>query len=224
MPDPISWALAWPWLLLVAAIAWGLGGLPFAVLICRLGGHRDPRQVGSGNPGVSNVLRTTGSLKLGLLTALADLGKGWGAVTLGAAIAGRDGQLVAAFFVVLGHCFPPWSWLRGGGKGMAPTLGALSALVPFSGALALLSWALLLGLTRLPVVATLVTLLFVPLWVVLETAVFWVPPWSLTFGRPDGQRVLCTLLIILLVIIRHRENMWRLWRGKEKRIPGGDRS
>ena len=105
-----------------AIIGYLLGSIPFGLLPSRLAGHGDIRQIGSGNIGATNVLRT-GSKGLAALTLLLDIGKGLAA----AAIArhwGEPSALAAGLGAVLGHMFPVWLGFRGG-KGVATALGVL---------------------------------------------------------------------------------------------------
>jgi len=102
-----------------------LGSIPFGLLLTRLAGHGDIRQIGSGNIGATNVLRT-GSKGLAALTLLLDLAKGAAAVMV-ARNWGHIAALVAAGSVVLGHMFPIWLGFRGG-KAVATALGVLIPL------------------------------------------------------------------------------------------------
>src|SRR5437868_5388318 len=112
-------------LLAAAAIGYLVGSIPFGLLLTRLAGHGDIRQIGSGNIGATNVLRT-GSKGLAALTLLLDLAKG--AVTVAIAQGwGHEAALVAAGCVILGHMFPVWLGFRGG-KAVATALGVLIPL------------------------------------------------------------------------------------------------
>ncbi|CAG0910702.1 unnamed protein product, partial [Cyprideis torosa] len=113
-------------LLLWAVIGYVLGSIPFGPLITRVLGLGDLRQIGSGNIGATNVLRT-GSKKAAFLTLLLDGGKGAVAVLLARALAGEDAAQLAGLMAMLGHCFPIWLRFRGG-KGVATFLGILIAL------------------------------------------------------------------------------------------------
>ncbi len=111
-----------PAILAAAAIGYLLGSIPFGLVLTWAAGLGDIRQIGSGNIGATNVLRT-GNKALAALTLAFDLGKGLAAVLLGA-LWGPGPALAAAGAVVLGHMFPVWLGFRGG-KGVATALGVL---------------------------------------------------------------------------------------------------
>ena len=160
MFDPISWELAWPYLLTALVGGYLLGSIPFGVILTRLFGLGDLRQIGSGNIGATNVLRT-GRKDLALLTVLLDSGKGATAALL-AANWGPETMLVAGFAAILGHNF--WqvglaacgTWLLVALIFRISSLAALVALaaspiyawylvgdpnyVQFAGLVALLAW------------------------------------------------------------------------------------
>src|SRR5947209_15860466 len=108
-----------------AILGYLLGSIPFGLLLTRLAGHGDIRQIGSGNIGATNVLRT-GGRGLAALTLLFDLAKGAAAVVI-AQPWGHTAALVAAGCAILGHMFPVWLGFRGG-KGAATALGVVIPL------------------------------------------------------------------------------------------------
>src|ERR1044071_4801189 len=112
-------------IVVAAVIGYLLGSIPFGMILTRLAGLRGSRQVGEGNIGATNVLRT-GNKALAALTLLLDLAKGLAAVLIGS-IWGSDAMLAAAGAVILGHMFPVWLGFRGG-KGGATALGVLLAI------------------------------------------------------------------------------------------------
>jgi glycerol-3-phosphate acyltransferase PlsY len=201
MPDPISWEFAWPYL--VAALAGGylLGSIPFGLVLTRLAGLGDVRQIGSGNIGATNVLRT-GHKGLAAATLLLDAGKGAAAVLL-AKLWGPDMALVAAFGAVVGHLFPVWLAFKGG-KGVATTLGVLLALSLPLGAASCLLWLLVAGVFRYSSLAALVAVAAAPV-------ISW-------FLLADLQMVQLTGALAVLVWLRHHENIRRLLSGQEPRI------
>ena len=172
-------------------------------MLTRLAGHGDIRQIGSGNIGATNVLRT-GSKGLAALTLLLDLAKGAAAVVI-AQRWGHTAALVAAGCAILGHMFPVWLGFRGG-KGVATALGVL---IP-------LAWPVALGHRdpldgHRPVV---------PLFLACRA------------GRRGAGAVLAAILadkatalliagIALLIIARHHANIRRLLAGTESRISLG---
>jgi acyl phosphate:glycerol-3-phosphate acyltransferase len=183
-----------------AVIGYLLGSIPFGLVLTRLAGLGDIRQIGSGNIGATNVLRT-GNKALAALTLLFDLAKGIAACLIGA-ILGPSAMLVAAGAVVLGHMFPVWLGFRGG-KGGATALGIAIALawpIAVAGAAVWLATALAFRYSSL---ATLVA--------VAAAA-------ALAPFVADGPTALVIIVLALLVILRHHENIRRLVAGTESRI------
>src|SRR5665213_967103 len=115
----------WPFYV-CGVLAYLLGSIPFGLVITRLAGYGDIRNIGSGNIGATNVLRT-GNKKLAALTLLLDAGKGAAAVLI-AAHFGNAMASVAAMLVIVGHLFPVWLRFKGG-KGVATAGGVLLAYV-----------------------------------------------------------------------------------------------
>ncbi|MDV3458630.1 glycerol-3-phosphate 1-O-acyltransferase PlsY [Sphingomonas sp. HF-S4] len=185
-----------------AAILLGylLGSIPFGVLLTRMGGAGDLRQIGSGNIGATNVLRT-GRKGLAAATLLLDLAKGAAAVLLAGWLLPGTAILagVAAFF---GHCYPVWLRFRGG-KGVATLMGIVVALHWPSGLVYAAVWLGLLGALRISSLAGMTAAISAP----VATA-FW--------GRID--LVLPLLALALIVLWKHRDNIDRLLSGTEPRI------
>ena len=102
-----------PLLLLLGAFAYLLGSVPFGLVVTKLFGLGDPRQIGSGNIGATNVLRT-GSKSAGDLTLLLDGAKGAVAVLIARAVAAEDAAQLAALLAFIGHCYPVWLKFKGG--------------------------------------------------------------------------------------------------------------
>ena len=125
-------------LLLVTCFAYGVGSIPFGLILTRLAGVGDIRQVGSGNIGATNVLRT-GNKRLAIATFLFDAGKGAIAVLLTNHLISTGLTALAAVLVVLGHCFPVWLKFKGG-KGVATSLAALATLDIYIGGLFVAVW------------------------------------------------------------------------------------
>ena len=192
---------------LVAIVAYLLGSVSFAVIVSRLFGLPDPRTYGSNNPGATNVLRS-GNKLAAALTLLGDALKGWLAVALASRAApilglGEVHIAIAALFVFLGHLFPAFYQFKGG-KGVATALGVLLALDWRVGVGAAVLWLVIFGLTRTSSLAALVA-----------TAV---TPIAAYFFRGADFATGVILLIALLVIWRHKENIARLLSGNEKEI------
>ncbi|WP_340117991.1 glycerol-3-phosphate 1-O-acyltransferase PlsY [Pelagibius sp. 7325] len=201
MPDPISWEFAWPYLAAALAGGYLLGSIPFGLLLTRMAGLGDVRQIGSGNIGATNVLRT-GRKGLAAATLLLDGGKGAAAVLI-AKMWGPDMALVAAFGSVVGHLFPVWLGFKGG-KGVATTLGVLLALSLPLGAACCALWLLVAGVFRYSSLAALLSIAAAP-----------VLSW---FLLGDLQMVQLTAVLAALVWLRHHENIRRLLKGEESKI------
>ena len=190
------------WLAPAAALLIGylLGSIPFGVILTRLGGGGDLRQVGSGNIGATNVLRT-GRKGLAAATLILDAAKGSAAVLIAERLFPGQGP-VAAATAFLGHCYPIWLGFRGG-KGVATLLGIVLALEPTLGLVYALVWLSLLALVRISSVAGM-------------TAAITAPVGAAGIGRFDVVPLL--LALALLVVWRHRANMERLLEGTEPRL------
>ncbi len=203
MPDPISWAHAWPYLAAAWLFGYVLGSIPFGLVITRLAGLGDLRKVGSGNIGTTNVLRT-GRKDLAAATLLLDGGKGALAVLL-AQTYGPDAALMAALGAVLGHLFPVWLRFRGG-KGVATTLAVLLALAWPMGVATCATWLFVTAIFRISSLSALIAVAAGPLfaWLLME----------------DLQLVELTAILATLVWIRHVGNIGRLLRGEEPKIGG----
>jgi len=201
MPEIVhSWGL----LALVAGLGYLLGSVPFGVVVSRLFGLADPRGVGSGNIGATNVLRS-GNKPAAALTLILDAGKGGAAVLIARAALGEDAAQAAGGAAFLGHLFPVWLGFRGG-KGVATFLGVILALAPLAGLAACATWAAIAALFRFSSLAALVAAGMAPVWLVLTGA---------------GQTALLGAALALLIWIRHRQNIGRLRRGEEPRIGRG---
>ncbi|MDK9723542.1 MAG: glycerol-3-phosphate 1-O-acyltransferase PlsY [Sterolibacteriaceae bacterium MAG5] len=181
-----------------------LGSLPFAVIVSRAFGLADPRSFGSKNPGATNVLRS-GNKLAAALTLLGDAAKGLLAMALARLIgADETGAAIAGIAAFLGHVFPVFLRFKGG-KGVATALGVLAG---FSGWLALacaMTWLLVAFITRYSSLAALSAAAVAPL-----------AAWVLV-GREVAVAV---LLMSLLLVWRHKENIRKLLAGTEGRIGG----
>ncbi|MEM0948767.1 MAG: glycerol-3-phosphate 1-O-acyltransferase PlsY [Pseudomonadota bacterium] len=196
---PIETAV--PALMLAALLAYLLGSVPFGVVITRIMGLGDLRQIGSGNIGATNVLRT-GNKPAALATLILDAGKGGAAVLTTRAILGEDAAQIAGGAAFLGHLFPVWLGFKGG-KGVATFLGTLLALAWPVGLLTCATWAVTAGLFRISSLSALVCAAAAPVW-------------ALVAGYADG--VVLILGLTALVFIRHSDNIGRLLAGTEPRI------
>ena len=188
-------------LTLVALLSYLLGSVPFGLVLTRAMGLGDLRQIGSGNIGATNVLRT-GNRGAALATLLLDAAKGSVAVLIARAAVGEDAAQLAALAAFLGHLFPVWLRFRGG-KGVATFLGTLLALAWPVGLAACATWALTAALTRISSLSALVAAATAPLWLV---------------AFDHGRMILLVVVLTLLVYLRHWANLQRIKAGTEPRI------
>ena len=186
----------------VLAIALGylLGSIPFGVVLTRLAGAGDLRQIGSGNIGATNVLRT-GRKGLAAATLLLDLLKGAAAVWIAQAIWPGLG-IVAAAGAFIGHCYPVWLKFNGG-KGVATLMGIVLALHWPSGIVFAVVWLGLLATLRISSVAGMAAAISAP----VSAAVM-----------NRFNLVMLLVVLALIVLWKHRENIERLLAGTEPRI------
>lgn len=187
---------------LAFAIGYLLGSVPFGILLTRAAGAGDLRQIGSGNIGATNVLRT-GRKGLAAATLILDLLKGAAAVLIVSAL--FPGQaIIAAIGAFIGHCYPVWLRFRGG-KGVATLMGVVVALHWPSGLVYAAVWLGLLAGLRISAVAGMAAAISAPLAAAL-------------FGHFD--LVLPFLGFAVIVVYKHAENIERLLAGTEPRIGG----
>jgi len=189
-------------LYLIAAVSgYLLGSVPFGLVLTRMAGLGDIRDIGSGNIGATNVLRT-GNKFLAFLTLLLDSGKGAAAALLLFYMYGPDAGLIAGFMAVLGHNFPVWLKFKGG-KGVATTLGVLMVTAWPVGVGACAAWLLAAGTFRYSSLAALIALSASPViawWMGLEHV------------------TIMAAGLAALSIIRHHENIRRILKGEESKI------
>jgi glycerol-3-phosphate acyltransferase PlsY len=188
-------------LALWAAIGYLLGSVPFGLVITRMLGLGDLRQIGSGNIGATNVLRT-GNKPAAAAPLFLDSFKGGIAVLLALVLAGPMAAQIAGLCAFVGHCFPVW--LRfAGGKGVATFLGTVLALAWPVGIAACLTWLVTAALTRISSASALVAAVLAPLW-------------ALLLGH-GGISVTCALMAGL-ILWRHKANISRILAGTEPKI------
>jgi len=188
-------------LLATAALAYLLGSVPFGIVMARLFGLGDLRQIGSGNIGATNVLRT-GNKLAAALTLILDAGKGGIAVLIARALLAEDAAQFAAFFAFLGHCFPVFLGFKGG-KGVATFLGTLLVLFWPAGIAACVTWLIVAAITRYSSLSALIAAAASPLMV---------------FGLGMPAAVVLMTALAVLIILRHHENIARLVSGEESKI------
>ena len=212
--------------ILAVIVGYGLGSLPFGLVLTRLFANMDIRKLGSGNIGATNVLRT-GRKELALLTLLLDGGKGGLAVLIMAALAsndlastvltstvltsgglaGNDIGAIAGFAAVAGHCFPVWLRFKGG-KGVATAIATICAIDFLTGLMMIACWLVVAALFRISSLAALISFFCAVIF-----GYFYASLTDIQMGV-----ILC---ISALSIARHHENIRRLMAGEEARISFG---
>lgn len=188
-------------LIVWAVLGYLIGSIPFGMVMARLFGLGNLREIGSGNIGATNVLRT-GNKLAALGTLLFDAAKGAVAALLAWGISGQDAAQLAGLMAFLGHCYPVWLGFRGG-KGVATFLGLLLALAWPVGLACCLTWLVGALLTRISSFAAILAAAMSTLWI--------------TF-LGQGQMLILGVLLTLLVFWRHRANIKRLRAGTEPKI------
>lgn len=191
-------------LTVVAALSYLLGSVPFGVVITRALGLGDLRQIGSGNIGATNVLRT-GNKGAAAATLILDAAKGGVAVLIARAAVAEDAAQVAGLAAFLGHLFPVWLGFRGG-KGVATFLGTMIALSWPIGLAACAVWLVTAAVSRISSLSAL-------------AAAGSTTAWAILFQR--GDMLFLIVALTILVYIRHAANIRRLRAGTEPRIGAG---
>lgn len=200
MPDVIDWSLAWPYLLAALVGGYFCGSVVFGPLVARAFGLGDLRQIGSGNVGATNVLRT-GNKKAAALTLILDALK----AVVPVAIAASWGPLAAsaaALGAFIGHVWPIWLRFQGG-KGVATGFGAILALEWQVGLLCAAVWLAVVVLTRRSSAGALATAVAAP---------------ALMAWRNEWEFFWVVLVMAVILLAKHRANIGRLLAGTEPRI------
>jgi glycerol-3-phosphate acyltransferase PlsY len=201
MPDPISWSFALPFLLAAILFGYLIGSIPFGLILTRMAGLGDVRDIGSGNIGATNVLRT-GNKAIAAATLAADMLKGTFSYMIVETNFGLDMALLAGLGAFLGHCFPIWLKFKGG-KGMAVYFGVLA---PVSIQVALMAACVWLGVAAISRYSSLASIL-----VAISTPIL-----LYLFGFAQAAEIL--LVMSLILIIKHHSNIRRLLKRQESRI------
>jgi glycerol-3-phosphate acyltransferase PlsY len=193
-------------LMLYGLAAYLIGAIPFGLVIAKLFGLGDIRNIGSGNIGATNVLRT-GNKIAAALTLLLDSGKGLFVVMIARYLNG-DGNVIAitGLLSIVGHCYPIWLGFRGG-KGVATGLGVFLGFHPLVGAMVCLVWLVTAFLFRFSSLAAIISYTSAPILFALISS----PPLPVLTVITAG-------MIAALAIWRHRGNIKRLFSGTEPRI------
>ena len=178
-----------------------LGSIPFGIIVAGAMGLGDLRQIGSGNIGATNVLRT-GSKTGAALTLIADAGKAGIAVLLTRALAAEDAAQLAGFAAFFGHCYPIWLKFRGG-KGVSTFFGLLFALAWPVGIAAGATWLITAALFRYSSLAALITAVLTPVFMIILEL---------------NHLLTLEISLALLIFWRHEENIVRLFCSQESKI------
>lgn len=185
-----------------AAIGYLLGSIPFGMVLAKVMNLGNLREVGSGNIGATNVLRT-GNKTAAALTLLLDAGKGAVALLLARAFTGtEDATQIAGLAAMFGHCYPVWLKFNGG-KGVATFLGLMLALSFPVGAACCAAWLVGAGLSRISSMGALVA--------AASSTIF-----MAFLGQPHA--IVLGIILTLLIFWRHRGNIARIRAGTEPKI------
>ncbi|MES0826189.1 glycerol-3-phosphate 1-O-acyltransferase PlsY [Ruegeria sp. SCP11] len=188
-------------LILWAALGYLMGSIPFGMIIAKVMGLGNLRNIGSGNIGATNVLRT-GNKAAAALTLIFDAAKGALAVLLARALVGEDAAQIAALAAFLGHCFPVWLGFKGG-KGVATFLGLWLALDWRVGVACCLTWLVAAAIWRISSLGALMAAAMSVVWVLVLT---------------DSSTFALSIVLTLLVFWRHSANLARIKAGTEPKI------
>jgi glycerol-3-phosphate acyltransferase PlsY len=189
--------------LLLVMLGYALGAIPFGIVVSKALNLPDPRGVGSKNVGFTNVLRVSGT-KAGVLTLLGDMGKGW---LIGWAamhwLQTESFIMLAALSPIIGHIFSPFLAFKGG-KGVATALGSVLGLSPSIGTLLLLIWLGAVSIWRYSSGGAL--------------AAFGLFPVVAIVNEQRQEFLIFAIVVSLLIWIKHKDNIVRLWKGTEGKI------
>lgn len=190
---------------LTPLLAYLLGSIPFGYLIVRWQKGVDVRRTGSGSTGATNVMRNLGVIGF-VATFILDVGKGVVAVLLASRLTSGNSRWIALASVaaILGHCFPVWLKFRGG-KGVATGVGVFIALAPLQVVLALLIFAVAVGIWRYISLGSIAGSAAFPLLVYLMKH----PPMPIVYGAAGGA---------MIIIAMHHANIRRLMTGTESKV------
>ena len=188
-------------LTLWATIGYLLGSIPFGIVVARMLNLGNLRDIGSGNIGATNVLRT-GNKKAAALTLIFDAAKGAVVLLLARNFAGEDAAQLAAVMAMLGHCFPIWLKFKGG-KGVATFLGIMLAYSFPVGAACCVAWLIGAFGWRISSMGALVS---------ASASTF------LLVLMGGGSALFMGIFLTLMVFFRHRENITRIRLGTEPKI------
>ncbi|MDD5433973.1 MAG: glycerol-3-phosphate 1-O-acyltransferase PlsY [Nitrospira sp.] len=194
--------------IILTVVSYFVGAIPFGLITAMVMGAGDIRNMGSGNIGATNVLRTTGKLG-GAITLLLDALKGFIPVYIAKSLWGMDTwTLVIAFIVVTGHNYSVYLKFKGG-KGVATSFGVLFALWPVVGFITLGIWIVSIAIWKYSSLGALISFALLPIIIIL--------------GEKSISYLIFSILISSMIYIRHIGNIKRLVAGEEKRVGGKSR-
>jgi len=192
---------------LIVVAAYFIGGIPWGVIVAKVTGGPDPRTMGSGRTGGANVMRALGP-RLALVSGLLDMLKGTAVVVLAFVLgAGMGVAVAAALAAIVGHSRSPFLGL-GGGRGVAPSFGALLALAPLIAAIILPLFLIVIAITRYSSLGSLVASATAGILLAIATTVIPLDPWLYLYAV--GGTV--------LIWVFHLDNLQRLLAGTERKI------
>lgn len=188
-------------ILLIAISGYLIGSIPFGIIIAKIMGLGNLRDIGSGNIGATNVLRT-GNKLAAILTLFFDLSKGVIVVILARLLFDDSAAQISGLGSFLGHCFPVWLRFKGG-KGVATFIGITLALYWPAGILTCLTWIAIAYVSRISSLSALLSSISSIVWI-------WV------CGMPNATFIMIVLTI--LIWMRHKENIKRIIKNTEPKI------
>lgn len=189
-------------ILIFILIGYLIGSFPSGLVYTRLAGMEDIRNLGSGNIGATNVLRT-GNKKIALATLITDMLKGVAAILIAKSFLSDTQATFIGVAAFLGHIYPVWLKFKGG-KGVATYIGVIAGLSIWAVTGFALIWLIMAGLFRYSSLAALTASLAVPI---------------IFYLQPNSQNIaLISLVMTFIVFFKHLENIQRLWKGVETKI------
>lgn len=189
-------------ILIFILIGYLIGSFPSGLVYTRLAGMEDIRNLGSGNIGATNVLRT-GNKKIALATLITDMLKGVAAILIAKSFLSDTQATFIGVAAFLGHIYPVWLKFKGG-KGVATYIGVIAGLSIWAVTGFALIWLIMAGLFRYSSLAALTASLAVPV---------------IFYLQPNSQNIaLISLVMTFIVFFKHLENIQRLWKGVETKI------
>ena len=186
---------------LIAITGYLIGSIPFGIIIAKIMGLGNLRNIGSGNIGATNVLRT-GNKLAAILTLIFDLSKGAVVVILARLLFDDSAAQISGLGSFLGHCFPVWLGFKGG-KGVATFIGITLALYWPAGILTCLTWISIAYISRISSLSALLSSISSIVWI-------WI------CGMPNATFIM--IILTIFIWVRHKENIKRIVKNTEPRI------